>query len=115
MTSTRNLKDALAAMQELGECGKETLETLKDFTGEVAQAKKLWKENNKPWLIKAGVMLLVFPEPFISDILGSTLIAAGLLKAKMQHSTLYLEDVAKTYKDVFRSIETMREKSARSL
>lgn len=113
MTGKNNLKDAAAAAKELGECGRETLEMMRGFTREVTETKKLWKENNKSWLIKAGIVLVAFPEPVVSDILGSTFIAVGLLKAKMHSSALYMEDVSKTCKKVFRNLEAIREEGAR--
>jgi hypothetical protein len=35
-------------------------------------------------LIALGVALIAFPDPTISDVLGSALVAAGLLKRKMR-------------------------------
>ena len=110
MTRKNNLEDSVATIKELSECAKETHDLMKGFTQEVKLTKDLWKEHNKSWLIKAGIILLAFPEPFISDIVGSGLIAAGLLKAKMQSSTLYMEDVGKTFARVFKSVEAAREK-----
>jgi len=102
-------KDAEASLNELSESANETLKLMKDFTKEVKLTKGLWRESSKPWLIKAGIALLAFPEPFVSDILGSLLIAVGLLKVKMQRSTLYMEDLGKTFPMVLKNLETFRE------
>jgi hypothetical protein len=99
-----NLKEVKDYSTMLREVGRDYVETGEIFTAsmkgvaqEVRSTKKLWRSNNRSPLIKLGVALILFPDPIISDILGSAMVAAGLVHDKIKNSGLYLEDVYKAY------------------
>lgn len=58
---------------------------------EVRPLKRLIGEPNEEakssWLIKAGMALIAFPDPTISDLMGTALIAAGLIKNRVKRIT----------------------------
>jgi hypothetical protein len=60
-------------------------------------------------LIKIGVALILFPDPTISDIIGTAMVAAGLLHNKVKNSGLFLEDVYKTYPHLLKELRLAKE------
>jgi hypothetical protein len=82
--------------------------SMKEFTGELQSTQKLWRKSGTPVLIKAGLALIAFPDPTISDIVGSALVAAGLIQLKMKNSALHVEDVYKTLPQVLKELGSLR-------
>ena len=70
---------------------------------------KLYKRGNKSLLIKAGVALLVFPEPVVSDLLGTTLIAAGVVQQGIKRQSIYLDDLPKAFKSAMKDLKSARD------
>ena len=85
------------------------LQSLGGTVREVKASKKLWNNGNKPWLIKLGLALIVFPEPVISDVLGSLLIAAGTVQEGIRRRALHIEDIPKTFQSVMRELRASGE------
>jgi len=83
--------------------------SMQDFVKELKAAQKLWRTGNNSTLVKLGLLLIAFPDPTVSDILGSALVAAGLIQMKMRNSALHVEDVYKTYPMVLRKLGTLKE------
>jgi hypothetical protein len=95
---------------EMSESYTDFLRILKKAGGEVRTTKKLWKNGNKPWLIKLGLALIVFPEPVISDVLGSLLIAAGTIQEGLCRRAMHLEDIPETFQRIIRDLREVNEK-----
>jgi len=95
---------------EMSESYTDFLRILKEAGGEVRTTKKLWKNGNKPWLIKLGLALIVFPEPVISDVLGSLLIAAGTIQEGLCRRAMHLEDIPETFQRIIRDLREVNEK-----
>ena len=106
-------KDLIEVLHELSQNRKETANTvgsaMHDYTEELRFAQKLWKQKNSSWLIKAGLALVAFPDPTISDVVGAAMIAAGLVQLKMRNSKLYVEDVTKTFPRVVRELGSIKQ------
>lgn len=105
------MKNITNLIHELKTDYKETAKILNDNVKGISQSidlKQLFKAKNKPMLIKIGLALIAFPDPTISDILGSAFLAAGLLQAKIKSSALYVEDVYKTFPEIMKNIEETR-------
>jgi len=83
-------------------------EVMHSFTKELSATQKLWRKGNHSFLIKAGLALIAFPDPTITDILGSALVAAGILRFKIKRSTLHVEDVYKTFPQVIKELTTIK-------
>ena len=78
------------------------------FKNELRSTQELWKRGNKPFLIKAGLALIAFPDPTISDVVGSAMVAAGLIQMKMRNSALHVDDVYKTFPRVVKELAAIK-------
>ncbi|MGC8997973.1 MAG: hypothetical protein ACP5JW_01010 [Candidatus Bathyarchaeia archaeon] len=103
-------KALATALNELSESHADFLQSLSGTVREVKASKRLWNNGNKPWLVKLGLALIVFPEPFLSDVLGSLLIAAGTVQEGIRRRTLHIEDVPKTFQSVMRELRASEER-----
>lgn len=110
------LKSVVVALRELGLSYEETAELMRSVTKDAKTLKSLWGKPSAggrkgSGLIKLGVSLIAFPIPTvgIKKSLGATLIAAGLLRQRMDH--LNVADVYTTFKDVNRELLKLRQKS----
>ncbi len=111
--NTKEFKDLTASIKEMS---KNHLETRTDAAGSVRIAtncagavNKLYKSGNKSFLIKAGLALLVFPEPVVSDMLGTTLLAAGAVQQGIKRQSIYLDDLPKAFKSAMRDLKSSKE------
>jgi len=98
-------KEIAKSLWELSKCGKEFGTAFGAVTHESKSLKRLVGGNEEAkardsWLIKAGVALVLFPDPTITDLIGGCLIAAGMLKNRNKQLT-----AAEVYKEFH---ETMR-------
>jgi len=109
------LTSKVNALNELSESYLDLLQSLRGSINEVKNTKKLWKNGEKPWLIKLGLALLVFPEPVASDILGSLLIAAGTVQEGIRRRTLHVEDIPKAFQNVIKELRAVDESINRKL
>jgi len=82
---------------------------MRGFVGELRSTQKLWKKGNNSFLIKAGLTLIAFPDPTISDVVGSALIAAGVIQLKLRNSTFHVEDVYKTFPKVVKELGAIKQ------
>jgi|YelNatPaOPRAMG01_1025707.scaffolds.fasta_scaffold04083_10 hypothetical protein len=101
---TEDLKALTMSVKELSESYTDLLGAMKGTAKEARETKKLWRKGNNSILIKAGLALIAFPEPAISDILGTALIAAGTVQMGIRHRTIYLEDIYKTFQKTFKEL-----------
>lgn len=76
---------------------------------ELKSTQKLWRTDNSSALVKLGLLLIAFPDPTVSDIVGSALVAAGLIQMKMRNSALHMEDVYRTFPTVLRELGSIKE------
>jgi len=104
-----DLKAWTEAVQELGLSSKETANAIHDFSCELHNTRRLWKQGKKPFLIQLGIALIAFPDPTISDVAGAALIAAGLIQLKMRNSALHVEDVYKTFPKVVKELSAIKQ------
>lgn len=72
-------------------------------------ARKLWKSGNKSFLIKAGLALVIFPEPVVSDILGTGLLAAGAVQEGIKRQSIFLDDLPKAFKSAMKDLKFAKE------
>jgi len=106
----RKLKIVKESVEELSLSYAETLENLKGFSENLSSLKNLLKTGNKSKLVKWGLSLIVFPEPTpITEIMGATLLSVGLIQQKIRNSGLHVEDVQKTFQEIFENLNDLRE------
>jgi hypothetical protein len=68
----------------------------------------LWRKGNNSILIKLGLALIAFPDPTISDIIGTVLVAAGTVQMGIRRRTVYVEDVYKTFHGTLKDMWTIK-------
>ncbi len=99
------------------EATRNHIETYADVTNSIrtttnnasGSVKKLYKTGNKNFLIKAGMALIVFPEPILSDALGTTLLAAGAIQEGIKRQSIYLDDLPKAFKSAMKDLKSSKE------
>jgi len=104
------LKTLRGVVNELNVGYTETLDNVKGFSKELRSARQLWKDSEKPKLIKLGLALIAFPgPPPFTEIAGAAAVSLGLIQSKMRNSKLHIEDVYKTFKEVLSSLGELKE------
>ena len=107
----KNLRDSV---KELSLSYAETLEDFKGFSECLKLTKNLWKEHDKSKLVKIGLTLIAFPEPTpITEIAGASILSIGLIKQKMINNSLHIEDIYKTFQNVFKNLREIQQNLAR--
>ena len=84
-------------------------QSMEKTTNSTSSINKLYKTGNKNYLIKAGMALLVFPEPIVSDVLGTTLIAAGAIQEGIRRQSIFLDDLPKAFKSAMRDLHASKD------
>jgi len=103
-------KTAIKSLAKIVEERKETFATLNDASTQSASAKEVFREGNQSKLIKLGVALIVFPEPTpISEIVGGSMVAAGVVKKGIRNRAAFAEDVGKDFKKALKELSLARE------
>jgi len=107
-------KELAATFRELSLSYEEFGCVLRGVVDEVKPLKHLIGEPNAKakgsWLIKAGVALIAFPDPTISDLMGAALVAAGLIKNKMKRITAV--DVCRKFREEVGKLEDVTQELA---
>jgi len=109
----KELRDLADALQESASHRTETARimhvSMGELTRELQSTQKLWRKGGNSVLIKVGLALIAFPDPTITDIIGSALVAAGLIQTKVKHSALHIEDVYKTFPMVIKELGSIKQ------
>lgn len=103
------MKTVTDVLKELNESYEDLLQAVKGTTEKAKITKQLWRHGKKPILIKLGLALIVFPEPAISDVLGTLLIAAGTIQEGIRRRVFYIEDVPKTFQGLLKDLQTAKD------
>ena len=103
------IKTLNKALNELNESYTDFLQSLKGTIKEAKSAKQLWRNGQKPWLIKLGVALIAFPDPTVSDIVGGLFVAVGTVQEGIRRRSLYVDDIPKTFQSVLRELKAAEE------
>ena len=102
-------KTAIKACVEISENRKTRAQTITEIRRQACTTKKLCREGNKSRLAQIGVALIVFPEPTpISETIGAGFMAAAAIQKGIKSRSIYLEDIAKAYKNAFKEIANTR-------
>jgi hypothetical protein len=106
---TAEFKALIASVKELSEDYADLAHSLKGTERDARATKRLWKGGNKPFLIKAGLALIVFPEPLVSDALGTLLLAAGTLQEGIRRQAIYVDDLPKAFQSVMKDLKATKD------
>jgi hypothetical protein len=91
------------------EIHSDVTQSMKATQKSVGSVTNLSKSGHKNYLIKAGMALIIFPEPIVSDVLGTSLIAAGLIQEGIKRNSIYLDDLPKAFKSAMGNLKTAKE------
>lgn len=108
------LNRTVTALHELDLSYQETLDLMSGVTKELSSARRRLWTGGKPsrsLLVKIGLTLFVFPVPVVSEVLGATLISAGVIHSRIRKPPLHIEDVYKTFQGVSRELQKIRRES----
>jgi hypothetical protein len=94
-------------LNDLSESYVDLASAIKATTSAAHGTKKLWRDGKRSWLIKVGVALIAFPDPTISDVVGSAFVAAGLVQEGIRRRSLHADDVAKAFQRTMRELQGM--------
>jgi len=102
------LKNVAVMLRELGLSYEETLVAVRGVAKDSHFVGRLWKKGDETRLIKIGLALIAFPDPTVTDIIGTALVSAGVIQAKIKRSTLHVEDVYKTFPKLIKELQTSK-------
>ncbi len=110
---TKELANLTSSVKEITknhvEMHADASHSVKSTTTTAGAVKKLSKKGNKNFLIKAGMALIVFPEPIVSDALGTTLLAAGAIQEGIKRQSIYLDDLPKALKSAIKDLKASKD------
>jgi hypothetical protein len=95
--------------KELSESQTELAHAMKETAQAASETRRLWRDGRRSWLIKVGLALIAFPDPTISDVVGTAMVAAGLVQEGIKHRTLHVDDVYKTFQSTFKEVQLTKE------
>jgi len=103
----KEAKEIAKSLWELSRCGKEFSRAMGTITNESKSLKQLIGPNEEAearnsWLIRAGIALVLFPDPTITDLIGGCMIAAGMLKNRNRQLTV--AEVCKEFQETMKKI-----------
>lgn len=86
----------------------EVAEAIRATGGAAHGTRKLWRDGKHSVLIKAGLALIAFPDPTVSDVVGGALVAVGLVQEGIRRRALHVDDLAKTFQKTMRELQNLR-------
>jgi len=101
-------KKMAEALKELSESYADLAQAIKGTARTVKTTKQLWRNGKRSPLIKVGLALIAFPDPTISDVVGSALVAAGVVQEGIRRHTLHVDDVYKTFQNTMKEVRSTR-------
>jgi hypothetical protein len=101
-------KTMAEALNELSESYADLADAIRGTTRTAKATKQLWRNGKRSHLIKIGLALIAFPDPTISDVVGSALVAAGVVQEGIRRHTLHVDDVYKTFQNTMKEVRSMK-------
>ena len=112
----REIKEIASSIRELSWSYKEVGNTMNGVNNDFKPLKKLIGnpdlegKGKGSRLIAAGIACIAFPDPTISDVVGVSLIVAGMMKNKMKQPTA--ADMYRNFQDVMKELRDIRREMA---
>ncbi len=98
------MKTVADSLNELSESYVDLAQSIRGTAVELKDTQKLWRNGKRSRLIKVGLALIAFPDPTISDIVGTAIVAAGVVQEGIKRRTLHVDDVYKTFQTTFKEL-----------
>ncbi len=105
---TEEFKALTNSVKELSKSHIEMARSVKSATRDADTAKKLWKGNNKPWLIRTGIALMVLPDPVVTSALGAAFLAAGAVQEGIKRQAVYVDDLPKAFNSAMKDLKNTK-------
>ena len=106
---TEEFKALTKSVKELTQSQIEFAGSIKSATRDVAATRKLWKGQNKPWLIRTGVALMVLPDPLVTSVVGAAFLAAGAVQEGIKRQAVYVDDLPKAFNSAMKTLKDMKD------
>jgi hypothetical protein len=106
----KDVKETASSFHKLSKSYQEFGKILKKNAEETKRLKPLIGKSGETrledsWLVKAGIALILFPDPTISDLVGYAMVTAGYLKNRTRRFTAMdvyseLQETTKTLQEL---------------
>lgn len=110
---TKEINNLTKAIKEVAknhaEMHADATQSIKASASNAGSVNRLYKSGSKNFLIKAGMALIVFPEPIVSDVVGTALLAAGAIQEGIKRQSMYIDDLPKAFKSAMRDLKASKE------
>ena len=63
----------------------------------------------RSFLIKAGLALIAFPDPTISDLVGTAMLAAGAVQMGIKRRAIYVDDLPKAFQSAMKDLKAAKD------
>lgn len=108
------MKRRISLLKDLGDDWRENAKIVNQAVFEMQAVQEsinqLSRKENEGNLVKVGLTLIAFPFPIVvDDVLGCSFLAAGLIQKKIKNSGLYLDDISKTFPDLLKEIQKIKQ------
>jgi len=105
---TEEARAKASALNELGVSCTDLAQALRGIASNAKATKNLWQSGKRPVLIKVGLALIAFPDPTISDVIGTGLVVAGLVQEGIRRRALHMEDVSRTFQSALKDLRNAK-------
>ncbi len=106
---TEEFKALTKSVKELTQSRMEFAGSIKSATSDVSATRKLWKGQNKPWLIRTGVALMVLPDPLVTSVVGAAFLAAGAVQEGIKRQAVYVDDLPKAFNSAMKTLKNTKD------
>jgi hypothetical protein len=102
------LKALTASVKEIAKDNAIITSSLKTTSNETIATKQLWKSETKPFLIRAGITLVLLPDP-ATTVIGTFMLAAGTVQQGVKSRAIYVDDLPKAFQSVMKELRATKE------
>jgi hypothetical protein len=106
---TEEFKALTKSLKEMTKDQAEFAGLVKSASTDVGATRKLWKGENKPWLIRAGVALVVMPDPLVTSVIGAAFLAAGAVQEGIKRQSVYVDDLPKAFQSAMKTLKNTKD------
>ncbi len=106
---TDEFKAITKSVQELARIRAETAGSVKNIKMDMGSTKQLWKSENKPWLIRSGIALMVMPDPLVTSVIGAAFLAAGSVQEGIKRQAVYADDLPKAFGSAMKTMKNTKD------
>jgi hypothetical protein len=106
---TEEFKAITKSVQEMARIRAETAGSVKSIKMDAASTRGLWKSENKPWLIRSGIALMVMPDPLVTTVVGAAFLAAGSVQEGIKRQAVYVDDLPKAFGSAVKTMKNTKD------